>query len=1034
VTGAAVQIGDYDLSESGGPTGYTPSDWVCVGAPVTNGTVTIGLDQDVTCTITNTAIPPTLTLAKTVSNTAGGTAVPTDWLLSATGGSTTIEGRVGETAVTNAVVPVGTYGLAESGGPTGYTASDWSCTGATSTDPVAATVTLGPGDAATCTISNSDQPATLTLVKVVDPATSGSGREPSDWTLTATPAGIPGQGPVTGNGDPTTPGGVDAVVVFSGAYDLTESGPSGFTPGTWVCQGGVVTGAQVVVPAGGVVVCTISNTAVSPTLTLVKIVDNGNTGATTLPTEWTLSAAGPTPISGATGSAAVTAAPVQVGTYTLAESGPSGYSASDWVCTGGASSTASSVTVTEGQDATCTITNTAIAPRLTLVKQVDGAAAGGTAQPTDWTLAAAGPTPLSGASGTGAVTDVPVMVGAYTLSESNGPAGYTPSPWSCVGGTSGTNMVTLAPGDQATCTLVNTAVTPTLTLVKLVDNGTTGATTQATAWTVSAAGPVSISGATGSTAVTAAPVQVGEYDLDEVGPVGYARSSWVCTGAASSTASTVTLTEGQSATCTITNTAIDPTLTLVKQVQNLSGGTALPTDWILTATGPTTVTGRTGEAAVTDAIVPIGGFQLSEAGGDPGYAASAWSCTGSATPVTAGGVVTVGLDENVTCTITNTDQPATLTLQKVVDGAAAGSGRVPADWTLTATPVNIAGQATVSGNGDPASGGGVNAVTVKAGDYDLSESGPTGFTPGTWVCQGGVVTQARVSVPVHGNVICQITNQAVSPRLTLVKVVDNGTTPATGVATDWTLSAAGPTPISGATGSATVTNVAVQVGTYTLTESGPPGYTAGAWSCVGGSAAGNQITLAEGQTATCTIVNTAVPGVWELTKLADPPSGATVDPGAVITYTLIAAHESGSPISGATAADDLSQVLPYATVNTPLPAALTINGSTISWAIPLIPVGGTVQVSFSVTVNPDAGGATIFNAATPTTPDGHCSPCEATHSVQIGPPSPPTTDPPQLPNTGIEIAAPVRWAALLLPLGCVLLIVSFRRRRTPRAA
>ena len=126
---------------------------------------------------------------------------------------------------------------------------------------------------ATCTITNTDQPASLTLTKVVDSAASGSGRVPADWTLTATPVAITGQGPVSGNGDPSTPGGVNAVSVFSGSYDLSESGPAGFTPGTWICQGGVVTGARVVVPPGGVVACTITNTAVSPLLTLVKVVD-----------------------------------------------------------------------------------------------------------------------------------------------------------------------------------------------------------------------------------------------------------------------------------------------------------------------------------------------------------------------------------------------------------------------------------------------------------------------------------------------------------------------------------------------------------------------------------------------------------------------------------------------------------------------------------------------------------------------------------------------------------------------------------------
>ena len=85
----------------------------------------------------------------------------------------------------------------------------------------------------------------------------------------------------------------------------------------------------------------------------------------------------------------------------------------------------------------------------------------------------------------------------------------------------------------------------------------------------------------------------------------------------------MTLTEGEHATCTITNTAIAPTLTLVKVVD--AGSTsepALPTDWTLTATGPVTVTGRTGDAAITDAVVQVGSYTLSESGGPDGYTAS----------------------------------------------------------------------------------------------------------------------------------------------------------------------------------------------------------------------------------------------------------------------------------------------------------------------------------------------------------------------------------------------------------------------------
>lgn len=75
-------------------------------------------------------------------------------------------------------------------------------------------------------------------------------------------------------------------------------------------------------------------------------------------------------------------------------------------------------------------------------------------------------------------------------------------------------------------------------------------------------------------------------------------------------------------------------------------------------------------------------------------------------------------------------------------------------------------------------------------------------------------------------------------------------------ATDWTLFASGPTPFSGVTGSADVTSVVVDPGAYDLSESGPGGYTASVWNCVGGTQSDDDtITLLEGESATCTIIN-----------------------------------------------------------------------------------------------------------------------------------------------------------------------------------
>ena len=119
---------------------------------------------------------------------------------------------------------------------------------------------------------------------------------------------------------------------------LSETGgPAGYTAGTWSCanDGGTpVVGDSVELLDGESTVCTINNDDVGATLTLVKTVTDDN-GGTAVPTDWTLAAGGPTPISGATGTAAVTAAVVTAGTYTLSETGPAGYTPSAWSCTAG---------------------------------------------------------------------------------------------------------------------------------------------------------------------------------------------------------------------------------------------------------------------------------------------------------------------------------------------------------------------------------------------------------------------------------------------------------------------------------------------------------------------------------------------------------------------------------------------------------------------------------------------------------------------------------------------------------------------------
>jgi hypothetical protein len=115
--------------------------------------VTLGLDEDVTCTFVNDDKAPSLTLVKEVTNDNGGTAVPGDWTLTATG--------------YDADSPdAGSYDLSESGGPTGYTQTSLTCDN--SGDTQVTSVTLGLDEDVTCTFVNDDGKATPDIATDVD--------------------------------------------------------------------------------------------------------------------------------------------------------------------------------------------------------------------------------------------------------------------------------------------------------------------------------------------------------------------------------------------------------------------------------------------------------------------------------------------------------------------------------------------------------------------------------------------------------------------------------------------------------------------------------------------------------------------------------------------------------------------------------------------------------------------------------------------------------------------------------------------------
>ena len=271
---------------------------------------------------------------------------------------------------------------------------------------------------------------------------------------------------------------------------------------------------------------------------------------------------------------------------------------------------------------------------------------GGTAVESDWTLTATGPTSISGpgaAGSTDVVSGGAFVAGAYTLSESTGPAGYTASAWSCVknGGVPVAGpSITLEPGDNATCTITNDDIAPappasaTLHIVKTVINDN-GGTAVASDFTINVTGTnVSTSSFAGSAAGVDVTLDAGAYSVTEpVVPAGYLQTGLGdCSG---------TILAGETKTCTITNDDIAPQLIVNKTVINDNGRTNVISDFPLFIDGA----GVTSGVATT---TTVGSHTVSETSNSNYTSSIGGDCA-------ADGTITLALGDIKTCTITNND-------------------------------------------------------------------------------------------------------------------------------------------------------------------------------------------------------------------------------------------------------------------------------------------------------------------------------------------------------------------------------------------
>jgi hypothetical protein len=810
--------------------GYAEGTWGCVGAagavnsnPQT-GSVLIAANENVICTITNNDNTPTLKLVKTVVNNDGGTAVAHDYTLSGTASGNPLTRNFsdfGDSASFHNVNGGSSYALSESPNPgTGYSSSGvWACTGNGTAMPDTSHVIVALGEAVTCTIINTDNGPQLKLVKIVDNNDGGTAVA-NDFTLSAT-AGAPNNGRNFSNAGGS---GVFQNVFAGSGYVLSESSVTGYTAGTWSCDGGSLVGSTVTVALGAQVTCMIHNTDNTPQLKLVKIVDNDG-GGTAVANDFTLSATAGAPNNGrnfsnAGGSGVFQNVFANAG-YVLSETTVAGYTAGAWSCTGG-TLVGSTVTIALGGQATCTIHNADNPAQLKLVKVVDNND-GGAAVANDFTLFAAAAAPnntrnFQNAGGSGVFQNVFAGSG-YALSESS-VTGYTAGTWSCDGGSLVGSTITVALGGQVTCTIHNTDNTPQLKLVKIVDNND-GGSAVANDFTLFAAAGAPNNGRNFSNAGGSGSFQnvfAGSgYALSESSVAGYTAGSWSCDGG-SLVGSTVTLTLGTQVTCTIHNTDNPPMLKLVKSVVNNNGGTATAANFNLQANAPAPGNSRNFSSQtltpVFNSVFADAVYTLSESG-PGGYTAGSWSCDGGAQ---VGATIQVPLGGMVTCTIVNDDIPPQLHLRKIVTNNNGGTA-VIADFTLIA---NGAGANDLSGTSPVDSGSGLIADT-----WSLSENGPVGYSNNGWVCVGGSQGDStHISVGIGGSATCTITNDDIPGKLIIRKFTDPSGSPAVFTFSTTGTGYVGPFQISGVTtGGANMNMQMLDIGTYTATEQVTPGWT-----------------------------------------------------------------------------------------------------------------------------------------------------------------------------------------------------------------
>ena len=565
------------------------------------------------------------------------------------------------------------------------------------------------------------------------------------------------------------------------AHEIGEIPQPGYVQRAIMCTdddtGAAISSDGTLTPtAGQHVTCEVINDDVAPTITLHKIVNNDN-GGQAVKEDFRLTVNSEAIAQDMPFDAILANEPSVVSE----EDSIPGYAPTSVECTSDVTDSLNNksvldssmidVTPVPGENIDCTITNDDVTPGLTVIKSVN-ANDGGNEIASDFPLQVNGTTVTSGTlvdfeAGVGLViteTQLPGYAATNVTCVSSDPLSTNnidtndPAPDALV-------TVTLEPGEAVVCTVTNDDIAPTVTVHKVVIGGAK----LASAFQMTVAGnPVPQDTASPTLANTS-------IEVSEVADPAYVLSSVVCTdnvGGAPLTHPLV-LNEAQNATCTVTNTLTSPTITVIKDVTNNSGGALKPTDFKL----------------MIDGIAADQNVKIDETAGPhiiselerPGYHQTAITCVDLAVPghptVGEGGSINLLAGQDVQCTVSNDDISPTVTVIKHVNPDNGGVA-APGSFTLTIDNAHVTQNVP---------------HPVLVGSHLVGEEPFAGYRMVGIDCSDAVgpvpydANTGGVNLVLAQNVTCIVTNQHDAIDLAITKSVDGTSHLAGGAPFDYTI-------------------------------------------------------------------------------------------------------------------------------------------------------------------------------------------------------------------------------------------------------